>query len=193
MALSTYANLKAAVASWLKRSDLTTQIPDFIALAEARIRRDVRCRAMETEATGTLAAATLVFPTRFLEARQVSLNGYLCEYVTPQQFDDTNTAGYQYTIKGEYFHFQSSSWDYDIEYYAGFAAFSDDGDTNWLLTNAPDIYLWASLAEAYNFVQGDPSKWLALYAKANADLRASENRARSGGPMVARPYGVYVA
>lgn len=193
MALSTYGNLKASVASWLKRADLTAQITDFIALAEARIRRDVRCRAMETEATGTLTTTTVAFPTRFIEARQVSLGGYLCEYVTPQQFYDSETNGYQYTIKGETFHFQSATETYDIEYYAAFAPFTDDGDTNWLLTNAPDIYLWGSLAEAYNFVQGDPAKWLAMYAKAVADLRASEQRAKHPGVMAVRPYGVYAA
>lgn len=40
MSLATYADLQAAVASWLNRTDLTTQIPDFIALGEARIRRN---------------------------------------------------------------------------------------------------------------------------------------------------------
>ena len=33
MAISTYAELKTAIASWLDREDLTDIIPDFIALS----------------------------------------------------------------------------------------------------------------------------------------------------------------
>lgn len=51
MALSTYAELQAAIADWLDRSDLTTQIVDFITLAEAVIRRNVNFMGDETEAT----------------------------------------------------------------------------------------------------------------------------------------------
>lgn len=39
MSLSTYTDLKAAIADWLNRSDLTSQIPDFIRLVEGRLRR----------------------------------------------------------------------------------------------------------------------------------------------------------
>ena len=44
MALSTYTELKASVADWLNRTDLTSVIPDFIALAEAQIERTLRTR-----------------------------------------------------------------------------------------------------------------------------------------------------
>ena len=36
MALTTYTELKTSVGDWLNRTDLTTVIPDFIALAEAQ-------------------------------------------------------------------------------------------------------------------------------------------------------------
>lgn len=39
MALSTYSGLKASIADYLARSDLTSQITDFIALAEAKFQR----------------------------------------------------------------------------------------------------------------------------------------------------------
>ena len=35
MSISTYSELKTAVANFLARTDLTDQIPDFIQLAEA--------------------------------------------------------------------------------------------------------------------------------------------------------------
>jgi len=44
MAITTYSELKTAVADWLNRSDLTSAIPNFIALAEAQMSRQIRHR-----------------------------------------------------------------------------------------------------------------------------------------------------
>lgn len=56
MAISTYAELKTAVANWLHDSNLTTRIPEFIALAEDRINQRVRVKAMEVTLPLRLAA-----------------------------------------------------------------------------------------------------------------------------------------
>ena len=48
MALNNYANLKTAIANFLARDDLTTEIDDFIDLTEADFNRRLRVRAMET-------------------------------------------------------------------------------------------------------------------------------------------------
>ena len=42
MALSTYDELKASIADFLNRDDLTSVIPDFIKLAETGMNREVR-------------------------------------------------------------------------------------------------------------------------------------------------------
>ena len=47
MALDSFTNLTAAIADWADRTDLTARIPDFVKLAEARIGRDLRIRALE--------------------------------------------------------------------------------------------------------------------------------------------------
>ena len=44
MALNNYSDLKTTVANYLARSDLTSVIPDFIQLAEQRLRRELRIR-----------------------------------------------------------------------------------------------------------------------------------------------------
>ena len=189
MAIGTYAQLKTAVATWLHRTDLTSAIPDMIALAESRIRHDVRCRAMEATATGSLSAATVALPTRFAEARRVILDDEVLTYATPAVFlprDEWGTG--VYTITGENFVFPATSGDYQIDYYAWFAPFSADGDTNTLLTNHPDIYLAACMAEARAYTGGDPSSDLARYAAAVSRLQTSEQRAFSG-PLVVRPEG----
>ena len=65
MAINTYATLQTAVANWLDRSDLTDRIPEFIALAEARMNRNLRLALMLNVDQTTLGGATtLVAGTR---------------------------------------------------------------------------------------------------------------------------------
>lgn len=47
MSIATFAELKTAVANWASRDDLTSRIPEFIALAEDRIGLKLRVRALE--------------------------------------------------------------------------------------------------------------------------------------------------
>ena len=52
--ISTYSDLKTAIANYLARTDLTDQIPDFIRFAEIRLRRELRIRQMlKTVTTST--------------------------------------------------------------------------------------------------------------------------------------------
>lgn len=186
MALATYSDLKTAVANWLHRSDLSTQIVDFIALAESQIRQDVRCRAMEQSATGSLSSATVALPTRFAEARRVLINDEPCRYVTPEEFQPRRLWQTRlYTIEGQNFRFQQSSGTYQIDHWQWFAPFSGNSDTNWLLTNHPDIYLCASLAEAAIYLRDDPAQWATKYQAAIAKLKRAE--ANVTGPLVVRP------
>ena len=48
-----YTTLQATIADYLARSDLTTQIPEFIRLAEDRLLRDLRIRQMLKVATAS--------------------------------------------------------------------------------------------------------------------------------------------
>ena len=47
MSLDTYSNLQTSIANFLARDDLTTNIPDFISLAEARMSRELDTRSQE--------------------------------------------------------------------------------------------------------------------------------------------------
>ena len=164
---------------------LDSVIPDFVALAESQIRQDVRCRAMEQSATGTLSGTTVALPTRFAEARRVILNDRPQRYVTPEEWTrQENYVTDRYTILGQNFLFQGSG-DYQIDYYQWFAALSGASDTNWLLTNHPDVYLFASLAEAAVWTRDDPMIWVQRYQAALEKLRKAERNMT--GPLVIRP------
>ena len=73
MALTNYNGLKAAVASWLGRTDLTDQIPDIITLAELRLSRQLRIRQMLVTATASTTGGdnTVGLPSEVLEMRDL--------------------------------------------------------------------------------------------------------------------------
>ena len=71
MSLSTYSDLQTSIANYLARSDLTSQIPDFITFAENRLRRELRIRQMlKSVTTATVSGDnTIEIPSDFLQAR----------------------------------------------------------------------------------------------------------------------------
>ena len=74
MALSTYAELQAAIADHLDRSGLDSQIPDFIRIAEARMQRKLRVQPMESIFTSDSAApVALGGIDYFLAAKSVAV------------------------------------------------------------------------------------------------------------------------
>ena len=77
MAFTSYSDLKTTIAGYLARSDLTSQIPDFISLAELRLQRDLRIRQMLKVATAPTVGglATVGLPSDFLEMRSMHVTG----------------------------------------------------------------------------------------------------------------------
>ena len=69
MAITTYAELKTAVADWLNRSDLTAVIPSFIALAESHFNQEERLRNQKSivRATATFNQEYEALPGDYLE------------------------------------------------------------------------------------------------------------------------------
>jgi len=92
MALTTYAELQTAVANYLARTDLTSQIPDFIYLAETRLRRQLRINEMLTQTSLTVSANQITLPTDFLELRDIHFENnpvWTLEYQSPDCFIET--------------------------------------------------------------------------------------------------------
>ena len=56
MAIATYSDLQTAIANFLARTDLTSQIPDFIKLAESRMSRELETRSQEKRVQATLTS-----------------------------------------------------------------------------------------------------------------------------------------
>jgi hypothetical protein len=191
MALTNYGELKTAVAAWLNKSNLTTVIPDFIALAEIDIRRDLRVPAMETVVTGTLAGETMAHPSRFLEARRLVVNDTVYSYRTPEQYQAlinsqqsifTNIGTNLYILGG------TAGDDYSLIYTASFDPLVGDTSTNWVLTNAPGVYLAASCRYGAVYLKDTEAEagWASKYAGEVARENYISRTQQRGGHLQVR-------
>ena len=192
MAITTYAELKTAVAKWSWNTDETefeASVGDFITLAEARFNRELRIAAMEASATITLTGSAGSLPADYLEFRRVVANTSPTtplELVTP----DFASGEYGTTYSGYPAHFSiigstitvypSTTATVGLRYYQKIPALSDSNTTNWLLTAHPDIYLFAACVEGADFSrdQEQLAKFEARYQAAVKALEGSDTGAR---------------
>lgn len=167
MALTTYAELQTAVASWLHRDDISARIVEMIALAESRMNGHIDSRSMEARSTLTCTAsnAYVTLPTDMLEMRRLLLSSTsparALKYVTPDEI----TIDYPYTTTGEPYVFAviggqvqlapipDQAYSLEITYLQKIPNLSDSATTNWLLTKAPDVYLYATLVQSVAYTQ----------------------------------------
>ena len=208
MAISTYSELKTAVANWLDRSDLTDIIPDFIVLAETRHKRDFKIRRMETRVTANTISGTEYYtlPDDYIAMRNIKLNSdpkTALEYLTPEIMDRLQAGSSTgkpkaYSIKGNNIQLRplpDGVYEIEISYYKTFAALSDSNTTNDMLTHHPDAYLYATLLEAEPYLQNDKrvTLWLQAYEIAKKAIIDSNERDRHSGtaPVTRIDYGLY--
>lgn len=180
MALATYADLQAAVADHLHRSDLTVVIPDLITLAEHNIYSDLNSRQQDALTTLSTVAGTetVSLPSDFINARTLTVTGTSpnvpLEYRTPDQYekefpyDETGTPRV-YTIIGSSLYLAPTPdavYSIRLVYQQKLPALS--GGSNWLMTQFPAVYLYATLLAAAPYLNNDEriTVWQQLYAKA---------------------------
>lgn len=196
MAISTYSELKDAVANWIDRDDLTDRIPEFISLAEARFNRTLRLRSMETKQTASTTAAQRNYnlPANYIQMRNFQVNTdpiTTLSYVTPEIYDrlwggSTSGTPKFYTILANEISLgpiPASVMTIEMLFYKRFDYLSNTVATNWLIINAPDIYLYGSMLEAEPFIMNDERVplWAAALEKAIADMQEQDNKDRHSG------------
>ena len=197
MAISTYAELQTAVANWLDRDDLTDRIPEFIALAEARMNRVLRIRLMEAKYTASTVGAqrNYALPTGYLQMRNFQINTTPItplQYVSPEIYDRLwggsagGTPQFYTIIAGEV---QlgpipaTSTMTLEMLFYKKISALSVTNTTEAMLTDNPDVYLYGALLEAEPFIMNDErvALWAKGFAQAIADLQEQDNKDRHSG------------
>lgn len=197
---TTWTELKANIADWLDRTDLTTQIPEFIGYSERRFNRELRVPEMEDQVTASTSAATITLPTDFLGVKSLYIDGDNLLTLLRQMSLDTLRSNYtgEETGDPEYFAMQSgsdlifapaptSSITYIMNYWQKIPQLGSGQATNWLLAAHPDLYVAQTMAEAMTFLRDAEGLqiWEARAGKKLAEVKEQgrnkaygENRAR---------------
>jgi hypothetical protein len=199
MAITDYSSLQTTIANYLARTDLTAQIPDFIRLAETRMRRELRIRQMMKSATTTTTGgdATVALPPDFLEARDLIVQSNpvrVITYVSPSVFS-RNTRSTEsgvpvdYTILATEFKFApipDTNYTLEILYFAAPDYLSNTNTSNVFLAVCPDLVLYGALIEAEPYLMNDArlQVWAGMYQKGVDALTTSDEQAQySGVPL----------
>lgn len=164
MAISTYAELKTAVADWMARGDLSGYPADFITLAEAKLNRQLGAVETDTTLTGTV-------DNRRIDISSLSIQQPIALFlvdtdeieVTPKSdgtfpYLATSSRPRYWAIDGTNIDFDcplDTAYSFRLRYRQKFAL-SDSATTNWLLTNHPDVYLAAALMWGGAFTKNFP-------------------------------------
>lgn len=201
MAISTYSELKTAIANFLARDDLTSNIPDFIKLAEARISRELETREQEKRATATLEVGDeyIALPTDLREVREVKLNTSpltVLSYESPSSLDSSySSAGNgkpkAFSVVGLEMKLRpvpDSAYTAEIVYTGTLPAISDT-NTPITFTRHPDLYLYGALTEAYTYLLDEQraSQYDAKFTRIIQEIHIDEDRSFYGtGPLAVR-------
>jgi len=195
MAISTYSELKTAIANFLARDDLTSVIPDFIQLAEARMSRELETRSQEKRAQATLTVGDeyIALPSDLREVREVKLNTTpvtVLTYYSPTSLDKNFSSGGNgkpqgFSIVGVEMKMRpkpDSAYTAEIIYIGGVTALSDSAPSNNILLRSPDAYLYGSLAEAYSYLLDEQraAQYMQRFSIALEEIKLDEQRAHYG-------------
>lgn len=139
-------------------------------------------------------------PSNYLAFRELYLDTIpkrTLDHVAPEVMNSMyagSMAGFPrvYTIEGDTVRFgpvQDGTYTVRGVYYQKFPALTVSNTTNWLILNAPGIYLYGCLLEAMPFIRNDPrlTLWYGMYKSACNGLQAQDQRDRHSGRLTIRP------
>ena len=212
--ISDYTSLQTAIIEYLARDQDTTliaRIPTFIQLLEAKMNRDLFVRQMEQRSTATITAGVtdsefILLPSDFQSMRRVRLSSVTgkphLDFKSGTQLDEFRTSSGNVTNQPLFFTIFGSEMEicptpdqnYTIEmvYRQNIPALALNS-SNWLLTLAPDLYLYGALLESAPYIKEDDriQTW-ALGLKTALDSLNSLGMTSTfnAGPMMVRSSGV---
>ena len=209
MSITTFAELKTAVANWLNRTDLTDRLQEFIALAETTMNygdldmgvRPLRTSDMMTAyGVNTVAnTATVALPADFLEflRLRITVSGGKRDLridsgrpLDADEYDQTAGVPSRATIVGSNLELgpkPDAVYAIDGTYYAKIPALSDSQTTNWLLTKSPNAYLYGALMHALPYLGADAraASLSVMFRSAVNQLTYADSRKRFANSQMA--------
>ena len=209
--IQTTTDLQSAIVEYLARDQDTTliaRVPSFIQLFEAKMNRNLFVRQMETRAQAITDPALtsepefVALPSDFQTMRRIRMTSDVrktpLDYITPTQMDefrakraDTEGRPRFFTIFGneiELFPTPGIAVTLEMIYRALIPSLNANA-SNWLLTLAPDAYLYGSLMESAPYIKEDSriTVWGAGMTSAMTDLNTLGNNSTfNAGPLQVR-------
>lgn len=207
MAINTFATLVSAATEWLARDNdatLVARIPDFITMFEAKVNRTLFVTQMEKRSTASVDLTSdepqyVALPTDFQTVRRLRISSVAGKpalaFLSGTQIDAMRTAQgnttsqpTHYSVMGtelELFPTPNEAYTLEMVYRANIAALSASNTTNWLLTFAPDYYLYGVLLESAPYIKEDErlQVWALGYSTALDELnRLGARQSFDSGP-----------
>ena len=159
MAITTYAELKTAIATWLARDDLTDTIPDFIMLFEKFVARRLKSRGMTATTMLFTDDGEAALPTDYVSMTRLTwygstrreLRGVSSTELDSLYPDTTPGVPAVFSVEGATIRVRPVDDDTELElvYLRGITPLATE--SNWLFEKYPDLYLFGSLVEAEVF------------------------------------------
>lgn len=193
VSFNTYVGLKTAALSRYPRGDLSADMDDFIAAAEAEFNRVLRLPQMMVTNQALAASSRFTnLPGGFLEMQRVQLNiggrrtrlGFIGEEYAPKVTDGSTGTPRFWAVIGaqlELLPAPGASISLDISYWAEITTITG-GSANFLLTSHPDLYLYRTLLEAA-IARGDDNRiarYTPFYTNALTAVQRAGKRLRYG-------------
>mgnify|MGYP000539547100 FL=1 len=194
MSIGNYAELQTAIANFMARSDLTSQIPDFITMAEARMSRELETREQEKRSQATLTAGDeyILLPNDFREVREVKINASptrVLSYYSPSALDSMYSSNGQgmpegYSIVGLEMKLRpipDSAYTSEIVYIGSLPNISNI-TTPTLFIRSPDLYLYGALAEGYAYLldEARAAQYDQKFTRILEEIKVDEQRSHYG-------------
>jgi hypothetical protein len=184
-----WGEIKAAVATYSHRTDLTSMMTTFLGLAEQRIYNG-EANAPKVRVAAMRQFATLPDGTRpagFLEAIKVTPEDSPDTPLNYRPLDQMPRERWAYTWDGTTMVLSDDrGFPIDLTYYAKLTTPVSDTDENWLMANAPNIYIASMLVEVGRWSRDDALgvREAANYASSVGALHSQEKAASmSGSPL----------
>ena len=156
----TYSELQTQILAYLHRTDLAAQCPTFISLAEAYLFRDLHVKELQVSVTGTTTGGYGTLPTDFGSVSRVSVTfGNSARSLDYISLGDapvaTTSAPLYYSLENNKLRIWGAADGqiYTLYYIPAIQPLSVSNTTNWLLENAPDLYVYASALEGAKYTR----------------------------------------
>ncbi len=203
--VTTYATLKTHIADTLNRSDLTSVIANFVQQAEAQFKRDFRLRKLSDRGTFSITGDGQSLPSDFYQLDSWYHDGPT-SYFGPIQivpfdeigklkgaYGDTGVPQFAAFIPSDgadaptvkFAPEPDATYSTKMVYERRIVSLSDTNTSNYLLVEAPDIYLYGALVESAPYLKDDNrvGLWKTLLEERIESYHMAQQDARCGGTI----------